>query len=76
MIEEEQPLDEAALFLENQDKIYGKNVDIKKVAQPAPVTSLGNALTPMLESTIGGPNDSLWKNIPIENKNDFDKQRT
>jgi|LauGreDrversion4_2_1035121.scaffolds.fasta_scaffold71762_3 hypothetical protein len=67
MIEEEQPLDEAALFLENQDKIYGKNVDIKQVAQPAPVTSLGNALTPMLESTIGGPNDSLWKNIPLEN---------
>ena len=70
MIDEEQPLDEAALFLENQDKIYGKNVDINeaiKTAPSAPVTSLGNALTPMLESTIGGPNDSLWKNIPIEN---------
>ena len=33
MIEEEQPLDEAALFLENQDKIYGNNVDIKKARE-------------------------------------------
>lgn len=59
--------DEGAAFLEKQDLIHGKNQDIDKVPGP---TNLGRALTPMLESTmssIGGANDSHWKNVPLEN---------
>lgn len=61
--------DEGLAFLEKQDALYGKNTDLNKSSteQPKPVTSLGKALTPMSESTIGGPNDSYWKNIPLQN---------
>jgi hypothetical protein len=68
MTEKDDLLDEASAFLEKQDKTYGLNSDIK---QPNPAetqpTSLGQARTPMLESTVGGPNDLFWKNVPLEN---------
>jgi hypothetical protein len=62
--------DEGLAFLEKQDALYGKNKDVSKVLteEPKPIiNSLGKALTPMIESTVGGPNDSYWKNIPLQN---------
>ena len=60
--------DEGLLFLEKQDQLHGKNSDGKAQSpEPAPKNSLGKARTPMLESTIGGANDSHWKNVPLEN---------
>jgi hypothetical protein len=62
---------EGLKFLDEQDKLYGKNLDAE-AAQPEvlpeskKVTSLGKATTPMLESTIGGSNDLFWKNVPFE----------
>jgi hypothetical protein len=55
--------DEGVAFLEKQDKLHGKNRDIDRIEQP----NLGRATMPMVESTIAGANDSLWKNIPLEN---------
>jgi len=66
MIEKDKVLDEAADFLEEQDKAYGLNTDVPPTTEEKPI-SLGKALTPMLESTIGGPNDLFWKNVPLEN---------
>ena len=65
---------EGLKFLEEQDKLYGKNQNIAEAAAPEPVktdepkkvTSLGKATTPMLESTISGSNDLFWKNVPLE----------
>jgi hypothetical protein len=63
-------------FLEEQDKLYGKNQDVSKneaaekdsqpaQAEPKKVTSLGQATSGMLESSIAGANDRFWKNIPF-----------
>lgn len=66
---------EGLKFLEEQDKLYGKNQDVDKAAtsvdrpqavDPKKVTSLGKATTPMLESTISGSNDLFWKNVPFD----------
>lgn len=67
--DDNQIADEGMAFLEKQDKLHGKNSDGAKTAanQEIPKNSLGRAVTPMLESTVGGPNDSHWKNVPLEN---------
>ena len=69
MIDEEELQGEGLAFLEQQDKIYGKNQDVKAMpTEPAPVAnSLGKATTPMVESTVSGSNDLFWKNIPLAN---------
>lgn len=63
------PDEDGLAFLDKQDQIYGKNSASAEPVQntTAPKNSLGKALTPMLESTIGGANDSHWKNVPLEN---------
>lgn len=68
MTEKDNLLDEASAFLEKQDQTYGLNSDVKQPTKTeVSPTSLGLAKTPMLESTIGGPNDLFWKNVPLEN---------
>jgi hypothetical protein len=68
MAEKDDLQDEGLAFLEQQDRLYGKNQDVSaaeaKPEQKPP--SLGKAVTPMQESTIGGANDLFWKNIPLE----------
>lgn len=57
-------------FIEQQDKIHQKNkdVDLKTHISNNPIpTNLGRSITNPFESTIGGANDSHWKNIPLEN---------
>jgi hypothetical protein len=62
---------EGLKFLEEQDRLYGKNQEAidpeptTKDAGPKKATSLGKATGPMLESTIAGANDKFWKNIPF-----------
>lgn len=62
--------DEGLKFLEEQDRLYGKNQDVVEPKKPFPkeekITSLGKSTTPMMESTISGANDLSWKNIPFE----------
>ena len=59
-------LEEAgANFIEQQDRIHGKNKDITEQIPEQP--NLGRSTSPMVESTIGGANDSHWKNVPLEN---------
>ena len=66
MTEKDNLLDEASAFLEKQDQTYGLNSDVKQPTKTeVSPTSLGQAKTPMLESTIGGPNDLFWKNVQI-----------
>ena len=70
MIEDEIIQDDGLAFLEQQDRIYGKNTSADASnADPviAKVASLGQAITPMIESTISGSNDLFWKNIPLGN---------
>jgi len=71
MAEKDSIQDDGLAFLEQQDKLYGKNKDVEaeKIAEDsnaAKLTSLGKAISPMQESTIGGSNDLFWKNIPLE----------
>jgi hypothetical protein len=71
MVNEEELDDEGLRFLEQQDKIYGKNVDVDSVQEkqvsPTPVANtLGQAKMQAFESTISGANDLFWKNVPFE----------
>ena len=68
-IREEENVD-GMQFLEEQDRIHGKNQDIRTVISnpfDKEPPNLGRATGPMTESTIGGANDSHWKNVPLEN---------
>ena len=69
MVNEDPIEDEGLRFLEEQDRLYGKNQDDAKEERPEvkenKITSLGKATTPMIESTISGSNDLFWKNIPF-----------
>ena len=68
MVHEDELDEEGLRFLEQQDKLYGKNSDIEQVkeAKPQP-NSLGQAKTAMIpESTISGANDLTWKKVPFE----------
>jgi len=54
-------------FLEEQDRKFRKNQEAPQPEPKAVQPNLGRAITPMLESTISGSNDSHWKNVPLEN---------
>jgi hypothetical protein len=55
---------DAMKFLEEEDKKYGKNSAVS-TEEAAP--ELGRAISSQSESSIAGPNDGFWKNLPLEN---------
>ena len=60
------PENDAMSFLENQDRIFGKN-EIQQPSQERIQTSLGQSRIVERESTISSSNDSYWKTVPLEN---------
>ena len=66
---------EAASFLENQDRVFGKNdispeptVESNPPKLTTPLrTSLGKSRVVAAESTISSANDPYWKTVPLEN---------
>lgn len=79
MNEKDDLVREGSEFLEQQDKIHQKNRNIEETKAPTEdvpqekqtnpfPANLGKARNnPFDVSTVGGANDSHWKNIPLEN---------